>query len=98
MTKTQILDYLTLHKDEIFDKYGVVKIGLFGSYSRGEAGVNSDIDLLVEMENNVQDIYRKKCALKEDLENYFQKNVDIAREKYLKPLAKETILKDVIYV
>ena len=45
-----------------------------------------------------KDIYRKKQQFKEQLENYFHRKIDIAREKYLSPLAKKTILDDVIYV
>ncbi len=34
MTQAFILNFLTHHKQELHDKYGVTKIGLFGSYAR----------------------------------------------------------------
>jgi predicted nucleotidyltransferase len=34
MTREQILDFLRQHKQEMNDKFGVIKIGLFGSYVR----------------------------------------------------------------
>ncbi len=37
MTKRLILDFLKNNQNELKEKFGVVKIGLFGSYARGEA-------------------------------------------------------------
>ena len=59
---------------------------------------DGDIDIIIELEDDVDDIYRKKLAFKHELENYFQRKVDIAREKYLKPLARKSIMNDAIYV
>jgi len=42
MTKEAIINYLTSHKKEFAQKYNIEKIGLFGSYARGEAEENSD--------------------------------------------------------
>lgn len=98
MTKEYIINYLSEHKDEFSQKFGITKLGLFGSYVRNEAQKNSDIDILIELENNLTDIHDKKTIFKETLENYFNAKVDIAREKYLKPLAKKEILKEVEYV
>lgn len=98
MTKSDILYYLTQHKEEFFQKFGLVKLGLFGSFGRGEGREDSDIDILIELDKDVDNVYRKKQALKHELESYFHRKVDIAREKYLKPLAKKSIMNDVIYV
>ena len=98
MTKQYIINYLTEHKSEFSKKFGITKLGLFGSYAKGNATVNSDIDILIELENNLSDIHEKKTLFKKTLENYFNTKVDIAREKYLRPLAKQEILKEVEYV
>jgi len=98
VTKEYIINYLSEHKDEFSQKFGITKLGLFGSYVRDEAQKNSDIDILIELENNLTDIHDKKSDLKKTLENYFHLKVDIAREKYLRPLAKQEILKEVEYV
>jgi predicted nucleotidyltransferase len=98
ITKSYILDYLSQHKADFFQKYGLIKLGLFGSFAKDEAKENSDIDIIIELDTNIDDIYKKKKAFKLELENYFQKKVDIAREKYLKPLAKKSIMDDVTYV
>jgi predicted nucleotidyltransferase len=49
MTKEQILDFLKQHKQEMNDRFGVTKIGLFGSYVRGEEREDSDIDVAIEL-------------------------------------------------
>ena len=98
MTQSDILSYLSEHKEEFFQKFGLVKLGIFGSFGRGEAREDSDIDIIIELDNDIDDIYRKKLAFKHELETYFQRKVDIAREKYLKPLAKQSIMNDTIYV
>lgn len=98
MTKEYIINYLTEHKDEFSQKFGITKLGLFGSYVRDEAQKDSDIDILVELENGLINIHDKKSDFKNTLETYFNLKVDIAREKYLKPLAKKEILREVEYV
>ena len=98
MTKEYIINYLKEHKDEFSQKFGITKLGLFGSYAKGNATNTSDIDILIELENNLTDIHEKKTIFKETLENYFNTKVDVAREKYLKPFAKQEVLKEVEYV
>ena len=79
-------------------QFYITKIGLFGSFARNEQTDTSDVDLLIELENGTQNIYELKISLKKFLSKSFNRNVDIAREKYLKPYVKESILKDTIYV
>jgi predicted nucleotidyltransferase len=98
VTKEYIINYLSEHKDEFSKKFGITKLGLFGSYVRSDAKENSDIDILVELENGLINIHDKKSDFKNTLEKYFNLKVDIAREKYLKPLAKKEILSEVEYV
>ena len=98
LSRNDILMYLSTHKDDFFKHFGIVKLGLFGSYSRGTEKNESDIDILIELQHDTNDIYRKKQQFKQLLEAHFQKKVDIAREKYLSPLAKEVIKGDLLYV
>ena len=98
MDKTNILTFLQEHKSEFNTQFGIAKIALFGSFARDEATTQSDIDILVRYVDNPGDVYTNKRHLRALLQNYFHRNIDIANEKYLKPFAKETILKDAIYV
>jgi len=93
-----ILIFLSSHKSEFEDKFGIAKLALFGSFARNEETDKSDIDILVSYVANPGDVYRKKQKFREFLQNYFHRHIDIANEKYLKPFAKDDILKDAIYV
>ena len=93
-----ILSYLSAHKEEFSCKFDLEKLGLFGSFGREEEREESDIDIIIELKKDTKNIYIKKQALKYELESYFQRKVDIAREKYLRPLARESILKDATFV
>lgn len=96
-TKTQILDFLSQNKKVFRDKFHIVRIGLFGSYAREEQNPDSDIDLLVEFEENTQDLYELKIQLKEFFQIQLGIDVDICREKYIKPRFKNAILKETVY-
>ena len=75
-------------------RFGVRKIGLFGSHARGEGSRGSDIDILVEFEEPTFDRY---MDLKFFLEELFGVEVDLVLVDTLKPRLKPYILKEVVY-
>ena len=96
-TRDQILSFISQNKSQFRDKFHIVRMGLFGSYARGEQKEKSDIDLLVEFEENTQDLYELKLQLKDLFKERFGIEVDICREKYIKSRIKKTILKETVY-
>lgn len=96
-TKDNILTFITQNKKLFREKYHITRIGLFGSYARGDQKASSDIDLLIEFEENTQDLYDLKLQLKDFFKNKFGIETDICREKYIKPRVKNTILKETVY-
>jgi predicted nucleotidyltransferase len=98
LTQQNILNFLSDNKLLLREQFHVVKIGIFGSFARNEQNPDSDIDILIEMENNVSNVYDLKWNLREFLKNQFQRDVDICNSKHIKPYAKDYILKDAIYV
>ncbi|MGE4294139.1 MAG: nucleotidyltransferase family protein [Campylobacterales bacterium] len=94
MTKEQILDYLSEHKAEFREKYRVNRIGLFGSFAKGTANEESDIDLLVDMPSDLDRFY----DLKERLEAQLSKKVDLGYESALRELVRRQIQDETIYV
>jgi len=96
-SRDQILAFLKQNKKLFRDKYHIIRIGLFGSYARGDQNVNSDIDLLVEFEDNTQDLYDLKLQLKDYFKKKLGIEIDICREKYIKPRIKKSILKETVY-
>jgi predicted nucleotidyltransferase len=98
MDKDTILDYLTKQKEKLQEKYGISKIGLFGSYSKNENHQDSDIDIVFEIEQDKKFSMFQYLELKKDLENTFHSKIDLVREAVLKKEIKEYIQKDIIYV
>ena len=96
MTKRIILEFLKAHRQELSEKFGVKKIGLFGSYARDEAKVGSDIDIAVEIES--KNSFRSFFSLLHFLEDGLNEKIDLGIEHSLKTIAKEKILKEIIYV
>ncbi|MBI5917710.1 MAG: nucleotidyltransferase domain-containing protein [Bacteroidetes bacterium] len=78
-------------------RYHVSKIGLFGSFARNEQTESSDIDLVVEFDPQTENLSEKKEAIRQLLSVQFDRKVDLAREKYLKPYFKKQILQSAIY-
>ena len=93
----QILYYLSSNKNRFEKEYHLTKIGIFGSIARGEQNENSDIDLIVEFEENTPDLYTIKQRLKKEIQSRFNLPVDICREKYIKSIFKNQILAEVKY-
>lgn len=95
MTREEILDFLKQHKQEMHDRFGVTKIGLFGSYARGEAREDSDIDVAIELSKYSADGYFGVLHL---LEDSFNKRIDLGIESNFKPILKPYIMDEIIYV
>ena len=94
MTKANILDFLTTHKEVFFERYGVTKIGLFGSYARDEAKEKSDIDIFTEMPAK----FDLLVELQEELESQLHHKIDLIRlREKMNPRLKENILRDGLY-
>lgn len=77
-------------------KYHVKRLGVFGSFARDDQTPGSDIDIIVEFESSIGffDFIRLENFLSEIL----GKQVDLITEKALKPVIKEDVLKETIYV
>ena len=95
---SQIFAYLVKNKYRLMRKYHLTKIGVFGSIARGEESDQSDIDLIVEFDEQVKDLYWIKEQLRAEINSKFNRSVDICREKYIKPKIKDHILSQARYV
>jgi predicted nucleotidyltransferase len=91
MTKQEIKKVL-LKNRETLKRYKVRSIGLFGSYVRNEQNENSDIDLLVEFE---EDTYSNFINLIFTLEDLFKKKVTVVSQEDLSPYIRPYVLKEV---
>ena len=78
-------------------RYGVVRIGLFGSTVREESAEDSDVDLLVKTEDPQFSLI-DFVSLKHFLEESLGCRVDLVMEEALKPTLKEKVLNEVVWV
>lgn len=81
----------SLKKENIFEKYNIEKIGIFGSIARGEDG--NDIDILADDTD-----FKKWIKLKEELEPIIKVNLDIVIEKYANPIVLMRAKKEIVYI
>lgn len=77
----------------VLRKYDVVRASVFGSVARGEAGPDSDVDLLVRVGKLPFGIWGF-VALKEDLERALRKKVDVISEGALNAALQKKIKND----
>ena len=94
LDKSRIITFLRTHKNVLEERFGVTKIALFGSYARGEARVDSDIDLLIEMPHKS---FHSKLELRDFLEQEFGKKVDVGYFDSVRSFIMHHVEKDLIY-
>jgi uncharacterized protein len=87
----QSLQSLFISKD-IFRQLGVDRIGIFGSYARGEN--YADIDLLLDKDPG----YKKRELLKAIVEQEMKTSCDVVVKDKLEPIILYYVNKDLVYV
>lgn len=96
MNMDQVREILSKQANFLKDTYNVSNIGVFGSVARNENTEESDIDLLVEFSEPIGMF--KFIELEEFLSKVLSKKVDLVTKKALKPVIREEILQEVVYV
>lgn len=91
LSQQEILDELSMNLDKWKKQFGVRRIGLFGSYSRGKQKETSDIDILVEFEEDAL-TFDNYMDLKFNIEDLFRKSVDLVILDDIKPSLKQSII------
>ena len=93
LNKTIIYEDLQKNK-AILEQYGVMQIGLFGSFVRDEGTDESDIDFLVDFEHGKK-TFKNFMDLAFFLEDLFQRKVEVLTRQGLSPYIGPSILKTV---
>lgn len=95
-TKTEILHLLKLYKPIAKSKYGLTRIGIFGSVARGEQTEHSDVDVCYD--GRVPSLLTID-RIQSDLEQMFDCHVDLVRiRKDVNSLLQQRIKKEGLYV
>ena len=97
LASNDIIQSLTINKAYLRDHFYCAEIGLFGSFARNEQTDKSDIDILVVFEPGTPNLYNVEMELKEYLKNCFNREIDICSKKWIRPIFKPLVLKEVIY-
>jgi predicted nucleotidyltransferase len=96
MNSDEILLLLHRYKERNRKKYRIINIGLFGSGSQRAMNEQSDIDIVVELED--PDMFNL-ISIKQDLEEELNRAVDIVRyREKMNAFLKAKIEKEAIYV
>lgn len=94
-TLDAIMEKLRAYKPELQRKYPISRLGIFGSYARGEATENSDIDVAVELNGPMGLNF---VAMANEIEDLFGIKVDVVPKRSIKPIYLASVEKDILYV
>lgn len=81
-------------RGELRERFTVIRIGVFGSFARGDQGPASDVDILVELAEPTFDHY---MDLKFRLEDVLGRPVDLVIADTVRPRLKPIIKQAVVY-
>lgn len=93
-TLQTILQVLRQHKPELQRKYPISKLGVFGSYARGEATEKSDIDIAVEITGPMGLNF---VAMADEIEGLLGIKTDVVPLRAIKPQYLIYVQKDIVY-
>ena len=95
LTSNQIIKLIN-ENQSIIQKFGVKRIGLFGSFLKNKQKSDSDIDILIEFKKG-EKTFDNYIDLKFFLERLFKRDVDLVVKEAIKLHLKSNILKSVKY-
>ena len=94
-TLQTILKILRQHQPELQRKYPIGRLGVFGSYARGEATEKSDIDIAVEINGPMGLNF---VAMADEIEDLFGIKTDVVPKRAIKQKYLPSVEKDIVYV
>jgi len=92
----EIKEVIERHRPELKSQFHVEKIGVFGSYARGDQKRRSDIDFLVTFDESIS-IFTLG-GLYEYLKEIMGTNIDVVPIEDLRPEFSDGVMKDVVYI
>lgn len=90
-----IIHILKQHKEELFKKYPIRSMALYGSFSRGEETIDSDVDVMVEMSISDASAF---INLSHELETIVNRKIDLVSKNGVKERYMRSIENDLLYV
>ena len=94
--RDEALGLLQRCKHDVEERYGVMAIGIFGSFARNQSTAASDVDVAVKLRDS--DLFML-VHLKEELETVFHRHVDLIQyRERMNPFLKQRIEQEAVYV
>jgi len=87
---------LSRHKSELSLKYPIKNIGIFGSYVRGEQNKDSDVDVLIDFNADIN--LFQFIELEDRISAILHAKVDLVTRSTLKPTIGKYILSEVVMI
>jgi predicted nucleotidyltransferase len=94
-TLDNVLETLRTHEGEL-RRFGVCHASVFGSVARGEARADSDVDVLVELDQDHPMGIFEYARLKLYINEILSGAGDVVNRRMLKPLLRDSILRDAV--
>ena len=88
LTKTEVIQFLKANSQHFKNQYGISKVAIFGSYASDTASQESDIDLIVDLD---QPLGFKFYSFIEEIENSLNKKVDVLTMDGINSIRSEKI-------
>ena len=96
ISRDDALRILRQHKAELRAR-GILRAAIFGSVSRGQARVDSDIDVLIEIDRLARRTVFEVVGIKRAVAELFPGRVDVVNAAALKPGIDRSVKRDAIY-
>ena len=96
MNLNEIISFIRNNKDLLKEQFGVLRIGVFGSFVKETYQDQSDIDIVIEMSKESKTLHNF-LELKRFLEKNLQREIDLGMESNLKQTIKKEILNQIVY-
>ncbi|MFQ6018720.1 MAG: HepT-like ribonuclease domain-containing protein [Kiloniellaceae bacterium] len=97
MDREEAIEILRAHAGELRAR-GVTRLAIFGSTARGEAGPESDIDVLVDIDEDLKFSLIDLAGLRLYLCDLLDREVELAQRKGLKPFLRDNILAEAVEI
>ena len=95
--KRMVLKQLAAAAPDIRKRFGVKRIGIFGSFARGDQTMKSDVDVLVELADGYSTL-RNFVGLADFLEELFRRKVDLLTIEGIDRYIRHRVEAEVIWI
>ena len=96
MTRDEVLTLLRAHKTTIMQEFGVVELGLFGSFARDRANDSSDVDILVRFDGSAT--WKRYFGVQFYIEDLLHRPVDLVTDKALRKELRPLVAREIVNV